>query len=262
MIRKNHQFIELNFRPWPILTSLGIMNLAMSIINILKFSTYQNLTASILIVTTISLRWWFSIKNELNKSGRITKSIENSFKISMILFISSEILFFFSIFWAYQHFNLVPEIEIGASWPPFIVKIFDSFSIPILNTAILLSSGITITIAHKIIIKKLKIKIILIKLSTIFLGVAFSIFQYQEYKNSFFSIPDRTFGTTFFLITGFHGIHVLIGTMYLTINIINQYKINSSKENLRFEIAAWYWHFVDVVWLMVYFILYYNNNNS
>lgn len=165
--------------------------------------------------------------------------------------------FFLSFFWAFFHNFLSPRIEIGRNWPPKILKIFNPYNIPLLNTIILLRSGITITWSHYIILieKFNKIKNSLI--TTILLGIYFSLLQYIEYTESLFNISDSIYGRIFFLITGFHGIHVIIGTIFIISTFLRLTKSHFSKlHHFGFEASSWYWHFVDVIWLFVYIFLY------
>ncbi len=153
---------------------------------------------------------------------------------------------------------LSPRIEIGSIWPPKNINVFNPYEIPLLNTVILLSSGITVTWCHYSIINKNYNNIILRISLTVILGIIFTIFQYIEYIEARFSIRDSIFGSVFFISTGFHGLHVLIGTLFLFINLLRILEKNfSSIHHLGFEIAAWYWHFVDVVWLLLYLLVYF-----
>lgn len=208
-----------------------------------------------------SFIWWVSYSSEFNLIGNDSFNLEQGLKFSIILFISSEVFFFFSFFWSYFHFFLSPVPEIGILWPPYLIQSFDSFNVPIINTLLLLTSGITVTIRHHYLITgNLKASNKMLAL-TLFMGVSFTILQVIEYQTSFFAINDSTFGTTFFVLTGFHGIHVIIGRIFLITTLIRSSNIASSTmEYLRFEIASWYWHFVDVVWIFLYFLLYYINN--
>ena len=146
----------------------------------------------------------------------------------------------------------------GLRWPPVNLEFFDFLGVPLINTLILLSSGLTITISHFYLINGEKKKSNLWLILTITLGIIFSLFQLIEYKNSFFSIRDGRFGSSFFVLTGFHGIHVLIGSIFLITTIIRSSFLRSATKNfVRFELSSWYWHFVDVVWIFLYCFLYY-----
>lgn len=169
--------------------------------------------------------------------------------------------FFVSFFWAYFHCSLSPDIFIGQNWPSKGIQRFNPIGIPLLNTLILLSSGIRLTARHHFIIVGNKLKANYYLIITIILGVYFSILQWIEYQEASFSISDSIYGSTFFIATGFHGLHVLIGTIFLFVCfsrlIINHF---SSYHHFGFEAAAWYWHFVDVVWLFLYLFIYWWGN--
>ena len=177
--------------------------------------------------------------------------------MGIILFIVSEILFFFSFFWAYFHSSLSPAIEIGQSWPPLGIIPFNPFDIPLLNTIILVSSGLTVTWSHHAILNNNYKERTIRLLITILLGIYFSALQLIEYIEAPFTISDSVYGSRFFVATGFHGLHVIIGTIFLFFTF---YRINllhfSSIHHFGFEAAAWYWHFVDVVWLFLYVSIY------
>ena len=156
---------------------------------------------------------------------------------------------------------LSPRTEIGSLWPPLNIIIFNPYIIPLLNTIILLSSGIFVTWCHYSLIFGSKFIRFISLLFTIFLGVIFTLLQVLEYNEASFTISDSVFGSIFFISTGFHGLHVLIGTIFLLINLIRIIINNfSSLHHFGFEAAAWYWHFVDVVWLFLYLLVYFINN--
>jgi cytochrome c oxidase subunit 3 len=169
----------------------------------------------------------------------------------------SEVLFFFRFFWAFFHRRLSPTIEIGIQWPPIGISPFNPFQVPLLNTIILLSSGFTVTWAHHAIIENNFSQAWQRLTLTVILGVYFTILQGIEYWEARFSISDSVYGSTFFLATGFHGIHVIIGTTFLAVCLIRlNIKHFSINHHFGFEAAAWYWHFVDVVWLFLFITIY------
>jgi cytochrome c oxidase subunit 3 len=201
--------------------------------------------------------WWKNTSFEANKEGLHQKKITNTIKKSIILFIVSEVLFFLRFFWSFFHSGISPSIEIGIMWPPQRIKPFNPINVPLLNTIILIRSGFSVTWSHHEIIKKNLKKTIKALTVTIILGAYFTALQSIEYIQAEFALADSCFGTIFFIATGFHGAHVLIGTTFLIINLIFLEKIIlSSKHHIGFEIAAWYWHFVDVVWLFLYLSVY------
>lgn len=164
---------------------------------------------------------------------------------------------FFSFFWAFFHRRLSPSPELGRIWPPVGIQPFNPFNIPLLNTAILLASGATVTWAHHRLIHSEHSEAIFRLLVTISLGVYFTALQAFEYIEASFSIADSVYGSTFFVATGFHGLHVLIGTTFLLVCFFRLAKAHFSPDHhFGFEAAAWYWHFVDVVWLFLYISIY------
>lgn len=260
MIRKSHYFLELQIRPWPIISTLISGNLFFRIYLLFKYNENYNLIISLIIIILTSHKWWKNYRIEYNILGIGNFNSEKTIKKAFILFIFSEILLFFSFFWAYFHFYSSPVIELGLTWPPYSLIIFNFTNVPLINTLILLTSGITITLSHLYLnigqTKKIKNFLII----TITLGVLFRIFQLIEYKRSFFNIRDCNFGSRFFILTGFHGIHVLIGTIFLFYNFNQLIKTCTEKKNyIRLDLSAWYWHFVDVVWIFLYFLVYYLN---
>jgi len=181
-----------------------------------------------------------------------------SLRIGMLLFILSEVFFFVSFFWAFYDASLSPTVELGLSWPPKGIAPLSVYAVPLLNTVILLTSGITVTWAHHAIINNFFNKRVISLLFTILLGVYFLYIQWVEYNEASFSFADGVYGRTFFLATGFHGMHVTVGTIFLFYVFI---LLLGSKllynHHFSFEAAAWYWHFVDVVWLILFISIYY-----
>lgn len=244
--------------PWPFLTSFRVYRLIVRIINWMHNLRILIILYRILAIILCLYQWWRDVVRERSYQGYHTIKVVNGLKLGIILFIISEIFFFIRIFWCYFHIFLSPRIEIGGLWPPKNIVIFNPYEIPLLNTVILLSSGVTITWCHYSLLNRLKMERILRITFTVMLGIIFTIFQYLEYNEARFSISDSVYGSIFFIATGFHGLHVLIGSIFLFVNLVRIIKgMYSSAHHLGFEIAAWYWHFVDVVWLFLYLLVYY-----
>nr|AMW67909.1 cytochrome c oxidase subunit III [Coniopteryx sp. YW-2016] len=257
MSTANHPFHLVEKSPWPITGSLGAMTLMCGMISWFhQFNSNLMLVGySILLLTMI--QWWRDIIREGTFQGCHTKFVETGLRWGMILFIVSEILFFFSFFWAYFHSSLSPSVDIGNNWPPVGIKPFNPMEIPLLNTTILLSSGITITWAHHSLMNQNYTQTIQGLLLTVLLGLYFTILQGYEYWEAPFTISDSVYGSTFFMATGFHGIHVIIGSIFILIMLMRQINWHfSHNHHFGFEAAAWYWHFVDVVWLFLYLSIY------
>nr|QHN60236.1 cytochrome c oxidase subunit III [Tamarixia radiata] len=243
--------------PWPILMSFSTMLTMTGIMNWFNNFNYNLFIYGIVINMLIMYQWWRDVIREATYQGYHTNMVIMGIKLGMILFIVSEILFFISIFWCYFHMFLSPSIEIGMNWPPYNIISFNPYNIPLLNTIILLSSGITITWCHYSILLNYKKLSFMSLLMTILLGLIFTMIQYLEYKHASFTIADSVYGSIFFMSTGFHGLHVLIGTMFLLVNLFRIMNNDfSSIHHFSFEAAAWYWHFVDVVWLFLYLLVY------
>ena len=189
--------------------------------------------------------------------GDHTSQVQAGLNLGVILFIVSECLAFFSVFWAYFHSSLAPAIEI-ASWPPMGIITPDPFTIPLLNTILLLSSGAFITWAHHALIQGNRKGAILGTFLTLVLAIIFTGFQAFEYLESSFSFADSVFGTVFFASTGLHGMHVIVGTIFILVGFIRiiNYHLTDS-HHLGYGAAILYWHFVDVVWIFLFICVYY-----
>lgn len=251
-----HSFHLVTVRPWPIIISFSLINnLIITIRWFNKFNYFYLLTFPCTLLCIF--QWWRDVIRESTYQGFHTLDVYKGLRLGIILFIISEIFFFISFFWAYFHSSLSPTIEIGQLWPPYGIISFNPYDIPLINTIILISSGLTVTWSHhSIIIKNYKENIISLIL-TIILGVYFTTLQIFEYIESYFSIADSIYGSVFFIATGFHGLHVIIGTLFLSICLYRLIKLQfSSLHHFGFEAAIWYWHFVDVVWLFLYVSIY------
>lgn len=252
----NHPFHLVSLRPWPILGSLRILNIIFGIVD--WFNRFNNTQNIIRIITVILIcyQWWRDVVRESTWQGLHTLKVFKGLQLGIILFITRELFFFISFFWSFFHISLSPDIELGLIWPPKGVIFFNPIEIPLLNTIILLLSGFTVTWSHySLLIQKKEFKTSL--LLTCLLGIYFTFIQFYEYKESFFCISDSVFGSTFYIITGFHGIHVIVGTLFLLVNFFRSLKNHFSNiHHFGFEAAAWYWHFVDVVWLFLYIFIY------
>nr|QYC94846.1 cytochrome c oxidase subunit 3 [Amblyseius tsugawai] len=252
-----HSFHISNESPWPLVNSLNSMNLLFNNLDY-TYSSKSFITYVSFIIVFISLfSWWRDIIRESSYQGHHTYSVYKGMKYSMMLFILSEILFFLSFFWTMFYEALAPELELGLIWPPQGVSALNPMQMPLLNTLILLSSGATVTWAHYYILCKEYKKSLKNLILTITLGFTFSMLQIMEYKLAEFCMNDSSYGSIFFMATGFHGLHVLIGTLFLTHNAYQIFMVQfSQKHHFSFEAAAWYWHFVDVVWIYLYTLLY------
>nr|YP_010446990.1 cytochrome c oxidase subunit III [Loxocera planivena]UTM10355.1 cytochrome c oxidase subunit III [Loxocera planivena] len=253
----NHTFHLVDYSPWPLTGALGTMTTVMGMIKWFhQYSMSLFLLGNTIILLTM-YQWWRDISREGTFQGLHTLMVTKGLRWGMILFILSEVLFFVSFFWAFFHSSLSPSIELGSNWPPMGIISFNPFQIPLLNTAILLASGVTITWAHHSIMENNFSQTTQGLFFTILLGIYFSMLQAYEYIEAPFTIADAIYGSTFYIATGFHGLHVLIGTSFLIVCLMRHLNNHFSKNHhFGFEAAAWYWHFVDIVWLFLYVSIY------
>nr|YP_010158061.1 cytochrome c oxidase subunit III [Pygoluciola qingyu]QRG30008.1 cytochrome c oxidase subunit 3 [Pygoluciola qingyu] len=257
MLNKNHTYHLVEVSPWPILGAFSTMIMLTGTIKWFHLYETNLFYLGVMCTLMIMYQWWRDTTREGTFQGLHTLKVVKGLRWGMILFITSEVLFFVSFFWSFFHSSLSPSIEIGMIWPPKGIIPFNPIQIPLLNTTILISSGVTVTWAHHSLMENNYKQAIYSLTLTITLGIYFSILQAYEYMESMFSIADSVYGSSFFMATGFHGIHVMIGTTFLAVCLIRQIKNHfSSNHHFGFEAAAWYWHFVDVVWLFLYISIY------
>lgn len=210
----------------------------------------------VFIIIVISV-WWRDVIRESTFEGRHLIVVVRGLRIGILLFIVSELLFFVSFFWAFFHSSLVPVVELGRKWPPFGIVPFNPFQVPLLNTVILLSSGIRVTWAHQSLLSRNYFEAWKSLMVTWWLGFYFLLLQLFEYFSASFGINDSVFGSVFFIATGFHGLHVIIGSLFLIIMWIRVKVMHFSEfHHFGFEASAWYWHFVDVIWLFLFSVVY------
>nr|YP_009045917.1 cytochrome c oxidase subunit III [Myomenippe fornasinii]CDR98400.1 cytochrome c oxidase subunit 3 [Myomenippe fornasinii] len=253
----HHPYHLVDMSPWPLTGSISAMMLTTGLIKWFHQYNMNLLLLSLLATLLTMIQWWRDVTREGTYQGLHTSMVVKGLRWGMILFILSEVLFFFSFFWAFFHSSLAPTVEIGMNWPPLGIQPFNPFQIPLLNTTILLSSGASVTWAHHAIMESNHTQAIQSLGLTIILGFYFTLLQAFEYFEAPFSIADSVFGSTFFVATGFHGLHVIIGTSFLFVCFIRLFFCHfSSNHHVGFEAAAWYWHFVDVVWLFLYVFIY------
>ncbi|MEP6786558.1 MAG: cytochrome c oxidase subunit 3 [Sphingomonadales bacterium] len=278
---KNHDYHILPPSIWPLAGALSALIMAAGgILWMHKADTHGIVFfAGLACVLGVMFGWWAQVIKEAH-SGDHTPVVSLHLRYGMILFIASEVMFFVGWFWAWFDFSLFPAAldvvkdhatgavtvtnllgQAGASavtqWPPKGVEVIDAFHLPLLNTLILLCSGTTVTYAHHALIhgdrKGLKVGL----WATIILGALFSSIQAYEYAHAPFPFAGINYSSSFFMATGFHGFHVLIGTIFLIVCLVRTYKGDfTPRQHFGFEAAAWYWHFVDVVWLFLFIAVY------
>ena len=250
--------------PWPLITSFTLLILTSG--TVIYFNGYANplggsgviLVAIGFITTASTMALWFrDVVAEGTFLGDHTFPVQKGITMGVALFILSEVFFFVSVFWAYLHSSLAPAVEIGSQWPPAGIPVINPFELPLLNTILLLSSGATVTYAHHSLIQGNRRGAILGLIMTVAFAVLFTACQGIEYANAGFTIADGVYGSTFFFSTGFHGIHVLVGTIFLLVGFFRLLSYHlTDHHHLGFEAGILYWHFVDVVWLFLFVLVY------
>jgi len=262
-IRSNfqaHPFHLVSPSPWPVNTSLSLLTLTTTgVLTMHGFSnaSYFLFIALLTVILSMSF-WWRDVISEGTYLGNHTLAVQRGLNMGVALFIVSEALFFLAIFWAFFHSALSPTVELGAQWPPMGIDAVNPFELPLLNTVILLSSGVTVTYAHHSLIQGNRSGALYGLVATAVLAIIFTAFQGVEYMVSSFTLIDGDFGSCFYFGTGFHGMHVMIGTAFLTVGLWRVYAYHSTENHhLGLESGILYWHFVDVVWLFLYISIYY-----
>lgn len=263
LIRSNfqsHPFHLVSPSPWPAKTSLSLFAITTSGVSSMQgfhVSSYIFIVSFMSVVICMSL-WFRDIISEATYLGNHTAAVQRGLNMGVALFIVSEGLFFLAIFWTFFHSSLSPASEIGSQWPPNGIESINAFELPLLNTILLLASGFTITYAHHSVIHSDRTEALYGIALTVVLAVAFTCFQGLEYVVSSFTISDSVFGSCFYFGTGFHGLHVIIGTIFIAVSLWRLLAYHfTENHHLGLESSILYWHFVDVVWLFLYIAVYY-----
>ena len=255
-----HPYHLVDPSPWPLVGAFAGGAFVLGIILLAHYGDWTMLTIGTLAVLATMFFWWRDVIREARTPGLHTPVVRIGLRYGMSLFIASEVMFFVAFFWAYFHFALFPEHVSGAAepvWPPKGIYTFDPFGLPFLNTMILLLSGCTINWAHTALLHNDRKGLITGLGITVLLGLSFTAFQALEYAHAPFKFTDGVYPSTFFLATGFHGFHVIVGTCFLIVCFFRALKGHfSPQRHFGFEAAAWYWHFVDVVWLFLFTFIY------
>jgi cytochrome c oxidase subunit III len=257
---KTHDFHIVNPSPWPLMGAISAMvMLGSSTFWWHGYSWGMWMAAVGLIGVLATFFFWFSdVRDEAN-AGDHTAIVQLHHRYGMILFIASEVMFFVAWFWAFFAAALFPSTAeaVGGQWPPVGIEPLDPFVYPLLNTLILLLSGTTVTWAHHALIHGDREGFKQGLWLTIILGMLFSALQAYEYSHATFGFAGNIYGATFYMATGFHGFHVIVGTIFLAVCLWRAYLGDfTPKQHFGFEAAAWYWHFVDVVWLFLFLTIY------
>jgi cytochrome c oxidase subunit 3 len=266
-----HDYHLVDPSPWPIIGSVGAFITAVGAIIYFQtslkgaaplfgvpfFTGPWYLIGGALILVWTFIGWWRDVINESVVRGDHTPVVKLGLRYGMILFIASEVMFFVAWFWAYFNAALFPADINLATWPPENIATFDPWDIPLLNTLVLLTSGTTVTWAHHAIQTGNQRAAVTGLGLTILLGILFTSLQAYEYSHAAFTLWGNIYGSTFFMATGFHGFHVIVGTLFLIVCFFRARAGHFTPErHFGFEAAAWYWHFVDVVWLFLFASIY------
>jgi len=259
-----HPFHLVPQSPWPFVTSISVLTVTIGAV--MYMHSYQmggfTLGFGLILLIFMMGMWWRDVVREATYEGRHTQAVQRGLRLGVVLFIVSEVMFFVSFFWAFFHSSLAPSIEIGSIWPPNGIDVLNPWGVPLLNTYILLYSGVTITYAHHSMLSGDWSKVMEGLFQTLCLAVFFTALQVLEYFEAPFDISDGIYGSTFFMATGFHGFHVIVGTIFIAVCFFRTAQAHFTRSNhLGFEAAAWYWHFVDVVWLFLFVSIYFWGSN-
>ncbi|MBX3529188.1 MAG: cytochrome c oxidase subunit 3 [Rhizobiaceae bacterium] len=274
---KQHDYHIIDPSPWPALGSLGALIMAVGGIawmQSIKGNEFHFVGLNIAgpwiffiglaVVLYVMFAWWSDTIKEAHE-GHHTRVVSLHLRYGMIMFIASEVMFFVAWFWAFFDASLFPGEAaqvtrsefLGGQWPPVGIEVLDPWHLPLYNTIILLLSGTTVTWAHHALLHDDRKGLVWGLAVTVALGVLFSCVQVYEYVHAPFAFKSSIYGATFFMATGFHGFHVFIGTVFLTVCLFRAIAGHfTPKQHFGFEAAAWYWHFVDVVWLFLFACIY------
>ena len=254
-----HSFHIVDPSPWPLATGFSVFFMVFGLTrHIHNFSGGLTLFFIGLILSVVNASiWWRDVVREATFEGQHTNAVQDGLRFGMMLFIVSEIRLFFAFFWAYFHASFNPTPALGAVWPPKGLNARDPWMIPLLNTGLLLTSGASLTWSHAALVGGYHIERITSLVVTLIFATIFTLFQLFEYTSAQFTISDGVYGSTFYRLTGLHGFHVIVGTLFLLVSLVRSIRHHYTQTvHIGFECAAWYWHFVDVVWIMLFLAIY------
>jgi cytochrome c oxidase subunit 3 len=262
LTRKNFQSFPFHLvtpSPWPILISHSLLTTTIGAVMFMHgFSNGDTLLSIGLLLTISGMLFWFrDIIIEGTMLGDHTQEVVAGLIYGIVLFIISELFAFISVFWAFFHSSLSPAIEIGGIWPPLGIVPLNPFAIPLLNTFLLLSSGASVTYGHHALIGGKRSAAIEGTLITIILAIIFTALQGYEYFQAPFTLTDSVFGSSFFVTTGLHGLHVIVGTIFILFGFIRliEYQL-TNLHHQGFVNGIYYWHFVDLIWVGLFIMIY------
>jgi len=258
---KNHDYHILQPSIWPFVGAVAGFAMLFGAVLWMHDITPWLFAAGLVGVLYTMYAWWAEVVHE-GETGDHTPVVQIGLRYGFILFIMSEVMFFSAWFWSFFKHALYPmgplSPAVDGVWPPAGVETFDPWHLPLINTLILLCSGAAATWAHHYLVhgndrKEIQRGLVL----AVVLGVFFTILQAYEYSHAGFGFAGNIYGANFFMATGFHGAHVVIGTIFLLVCLLRTMKGHfTERQHVGFEAAAWYWHFVDVVWLFLFLAIY------
>ncbi len=242
---------------WPLLSGIAAFILALGALVFMKWQLSWLLIGGGGAVAYCAFMWCRDVIAEAQTEGVHTSVVQLGLRYGFMLFILSEIMFFVAWFWSFFNSALLPLEATSAFWPPEGIQPIDPFDWPLINTLILLLSGTTVTWAHHCLLENNRKDFLKGLLLTILLGAAFTGIQLWEYLHASFKFQDGIYSSVFYMATGFHGAHVIAGTVFLGVCFLRALRGHfTPSQHFGFEAAAWYWHFVDVVWLFLFFMIY------
>ena len=270
---QDHPFHLVNPSPLPFLSSMSLLVLVAGTLLFMHPEQFKSsppiagkvvLGLGFVMVLSCMYHWWKTVISEGLHEKAHTYAVQNGLRFGMVLFIASEVMFFVAFFWAFFGASIYPRLPLEdvwaiaeGIWPPAGIETFNAWDLPFLNTLILLLSGTTVTWAHYALLQNNQRELIRALWLTVLLGASFTALQAYEYAHAAFGFKQGIYATTFYMATGFHGFHVLVGTIFLAVCLVRSYRGTlTEKGHLGFEFAAWYWHFVDVVWIFLFIFIY------
>lgn len=264
LISTAHPFHILPPSPWPFGAAAAAFTLTSGAVMYMHghLDGWYTLKLGVYGTVFVMYLWWRDVIREAKCEKKHNPRVKAGLTFGVVLFITSEAMFFFTFFWTFFYFSCMPSFDPEHTWPPKAIQESRHLGMATFNTLVLLSSAATVTWAHYSVMKGDKKHTVEALGSTIFLACLFMCVQLYEYRTYPFCMSDGIYGSCFYILTGFHGFHVFLGTVGLLVALRrvlhNSFTLST---HLGFEAAIWYWHFVDVVWLVVYLTVYWWGNS-
>ena len=252
-----HLFLIVGYSWWPFIMAVGLFYVLTGFCFFINYVGLKILFLGLIILGSASYFWLLDASDEAVYGGSHSRVVRNSLMKGFLLFLVSEIMLFFGFFWAFFHSALATSVELGSVWPPYGIMIIPPYDYPLLNTCLLIVSGFSVTWVHRGIASGSYRESLDSFLITILLGLIFMYFQIKEYYGATFNLQDGIYASTFYMLTGLHGCHVVVGIFFLIISMLSLLRGNYLRTHyLRLVFAIWYWHFVDIVWIFLFLGLY------